>query len=110
MHICNIELPTIFLYSVFVALLSSTSNTQSNSRNGRFTILAHKEAWLYEEFPKVAYPDGKVLRIYTPEGKVLLDENENLGVGRPEQMKNRPEIVRVKVRDMLVDSLDEKTV
>lgn len=72
--------------------------------------LALKEAGLYEDFLKVAYPDGEVLKIYTPEGKVLLDENEKFGVGRPEQMKNRPEIDRVKLRELLLDSLDSKTV
>ena len=72
--------------------------------------LALKEAGLYEDFLKVAYPDGEVLKIYTPFGQVLLDENEKFGVGRPEEMKNRPEIDRVKLRGLLLDSLDPQTI
>lgn len=36
--------------------------------------LTFKEAGLYEEFLKVEYLDGEILKIYAPEGKVLLDE------------------------------------
>lgn len=67
--------------------------------------LALQEAGLYEEFLANSRPDGEVLKIFTPSGKVLLDENENYGVGRPDQMKNRPEIDRVLLRGILLDSL-----
>lgn len=67
--------------------------------------LALQEAGLYEEFLANSRPDGEVLKIFTPYGKVLLDENENYGVGRPDEMKNRPEIDRVLLRGILMDSL-----
>lgn len=41
---------------------------------------------------------------------MLLDENEKFGVGRPEEMKNRPEIDRVLLRGILLDSLDPESV
>lgn len=51
-----------------------------------------------------------MLKIIDASGKVLLDENENFGVGRPEEMKNRPEIDRVLLREILLDSIDAGSV
>lgn len=72
--------------------------------------LSLQEAGLYDEFLALSRPDGEVLKIYTPEGKVLLDENEGYGVGRPDEMKNRPEIDRDLLRGILLDSLDPESV
>ncbi|KAL9598757.1 MAG: hypothetical protein Q9179_003794 [Wetmoreana sp. 5 TL-2023] len=72
--------------------------------------LALREAGLYDQFLARARPEGEVLKIYEPTGKVLMDENEGVGVKRPDAMSNRPEIDRVLLRAMLLDSLVEGTV
>jgi len=51
-----------------------------------------------------------VLKIIEPSGRVLLDENENFGVGRPAEMKGRPEIDRVLLRGILLDSIDAASI
>ncbi|KAI4125439.1 MAG: hypothetical protein LQ338_004242 [Usnochroma carphineum] len=69
--------------------------------------LALKEAGLYEQFLAHARPEGEVLKIFDATGKVLMDENEGVGVKRPDAMNNRPEVDRVLLRAMLLDSLAE---
>jgi 2-polyprenyl-6-methoxyphenol hydroxylase-like FAD-dependent oxidoreductase len=69
-----------------------------------------KEAGLYDQFLKVARPEGEVLKIYDPYNRILMDENENVGVGRPAEMHGRPEIDRVLLRGLLLDSLDADSV
>lgn len=51
-----------------------------------------------------------MLKIYDASGKVLMDENEGVGTKRPDAMNNRPEIDRVLLRAMLLDSLAENSV
>lgn len=48
-------------------------------------------------------PKREVLKIYDPSGKVLMDENESTGIKRPDAMKNKREIDRVLLRDLLLD-------
>lgn len=72
--------------------------------------LALKEAGLYEQFLAHARPEGEVLKIYDAAGKVLMDENEGVGTKRPDAMNNRPEIDRVLLRTLLLDSLAEDSV
>ena len=72
--------------------------------------VALREAGLYEQFLARARPEGEVLKIYEPYGRVLMDENENYGVERPKDMKGRPEIDRVLLREMLLDSLTPESV
>ena len=72
--------------------------------------LALKEAGLYEQFLAQARPEGEVLKIYDATGKVLMDENEGVGTKRPDAMNNRPEIDRVLLRTLLLDSLAEDSV
>lgn len=50
-----------------------------------------------------------MLKIYDATGKILMDENEGVGPKRPDAMKNRPEIDRVLLRAMLLDSLAENS-
>lgn len=72
--------------------------------------LALKEAGLYEQFLAHARPEGEVLKIYDAAGKVLMDENEGVGTKRPDAMNNRPEIDRVLLRTLLLDSLAKDSV
>jgi len=71
---------------------------------------ALKEAGLYEDFLKHARPEGETLRIYDPYDKALLDESKDASEGRPEEMHGRPEIDRVLLRNMLLDSLERDSV
>jgi len=72
--------------------------------------LALREAGLYEEFLKHARPEGEVLKIYNPEGVLLLDEQKEDGVRRPGEFKGRPEIDRVLLRNLLLDSVESSSV
>lgn len=76
---------------------------------------ALKAAGLFEEFLKYSRPEGEAMKLIKPDGSVLWDDNATVtsqaaqkeleGEGR-----DRPEIDRVKLRDILLDSLDEGTV
>lgn len=72
--------------------------------------LALKEAGLYEHFLKHARPEGEVLKIYDPQNRILLNEGEEGGGGRPGEFKGRPEIDRVKLRELLLDSIEPKSI
>ncbi|KAF2686348.1 FAD/NAD(P)-binding domain-containing protein [Lentithecium fluviatile CBS 122367] len=71
---------------------------------------ALKEAGLFDDFQKLARPEGETLRIITPDGIVLLDESSPGKAHRPSEFANRPEIDRKDLRNMLLDSLSPGTV
>lgn len=71
---------------------------------------ALKEAGLFEQFMKHARPEGETLRIIDPSDQILLDESQDSAHGRPNEMHGRPEIDRVLLRDMLLDSLEPASV
>jgi len=67
---------------------------------------ALRECHLYEEFlEKYARTAGEVLKIYLPDGTLLLDEHQDDAERRPDLYNNRPEIERLELRSMLIDSL-----
>ncbi|KAJ8060423.1 hypothetical protein OCU04_010750 [Sclerotinia nivalis] len=68
--------------------------------------VALREAGLYEQFLAVARPEGEVLKIYDPAGNLLMDESKDIGESRPDSFKGRPEVDRVQLRNMLLDSLE----
>ncbi|KAI1458189.1 FAD/NAD(P)-binding domain-containing protein [Annulohypoxylon moriforme] len=70
---------------------------------------ALKEAGLLDEFKKLARPEGETLRIYSPDGTVLMDESRG-EPGRPGEFADRPEIDRSQLRDLILDSLAPDTV
>ena len=72
--------------------------------------LALQEAGLFNQFMAVARPEGEVLKIYEPNGHLLLDESTGHGERRPESFNGRPEVDRVQLRDMLIDSLNPGTI
>lgn len=71
--------------------------------------VALRECGLYEQFLAVARPEGEVLKIYEPDGTLLLDEGANHGERRPDSFKGRPEVDRVELRNMLIDSLEPES-
>lgn len=62
------------------------------------------EAGLLDEFKKHARPEGEAMKLVKFDGSVLWDENE-MGNMRPDEFADRPEIDRVVLRDILLDSL-----
>jgi 2-polyprenyl-6-methoxyphenol hydroxylase-like FAD-dependent oxidoreductase len=62
------------------------------------------EAGLLDEFKKHARPEGEAMKLVKFDGSVLWDENE-MGNTRPDEFADRPEIDRVVLRDILLDSL-----
>jgi 2-polyprenyl-6-methoxyphenol hydroxylase-like FAD-dependent oxidoreductase len=64
--------------------------------------LALDEVGLIEEFKKKARPEGEALKIISPAGDVLWDENGD----RTAEFADRPEIDRVVLRDLLLNSLE----
>ncbi|RJE25394.1 FAD binding domain protein [Aspergillus sclerotialis] len=73
-------------------------------------LLALKEAGIYEVFLKHARPEGEVLKIYLPDDQLIMDEGKNADQARPKEMHGRPEIDRIKLRTMLLESLKPGTV
>jgi 2-polyprenyl-6-methoxyphenol hydroxylase-like FAD-dependent oxidoreductase len=73
--------------------------------------LALKEAGLLSEFKKHSRPEGEASKIMKYDGKVLWDDNV-LPPWRPqaEGEQERPEIDRVVLRDILLDSLQPGTI
>ena len=71
--------------------------------------LALKEACLFEQFRNHSRPEGQALKLVRYDGEVLWDENE-MGNSRPTEEDDRPEIDRVKLRDILIDSVDPGTI
>lgn len=72
--------------------------------------LALREAGLYEDFLKHARPEAEVLKIYNPWGVLLLDEQKEESVKRPGEFKGRPEIDRVLLRNLLLNSIEPSSV
>ncbi|KAJ2904203.1 FAD binding domain protein [Zalerion maritima] len=72
---------------------------------------ALKLAGLFPQFQALSRPEGEVLKIYLPDGKLIMDEGSDPETqGRPQEMHNRPEIDRRLLRKMLLDSLEPGTV
>lgn len=67
---------------------------------------ALQEAGLIDEFKKYSRPEGEAMKLIKYDGSVLWDENV-MGNVRPKDLSDRPEIDRVKLRDILLDSLEE---
>ncbi|EXJ59722.1 hypothetical protein A1O7_03868 [Cladophialophora yegresii CBS 114405] len=71
--------------------------------------LALKHAGLTDEFKKYARPEGEVMKLVKFDGRVVFDENME-GNARPEQYADRPEIDRMNLQQLLLQSLKPGTV
>jgi len=71
--------------------------------------LALREAGLMDEFKRHSRPEGEAMKLVKRDGSVLVDENVT-GSFRPAEYSDRPEIDRVKLRGMLLDSVQPGTV
>jgi 2-polyprenyl-6-methoxyphenol hydroxylase-like FAD-dependent oxidoreductase len=70
--------------------------------------LALKRANLTEAFRKHARPEGEAMKLIKANGNVLFDENK--ADVRSAELSDRPEIDRMKLRKLLLESLDNETV
>jgi len=67
--------------------------------------LAIREAGLWEEFQKVVRPEADAMRLCDPSGHAWIDDNE-----KPKDSHDRPEIDRLELRNMLLDSLQPESI
>lgn len=68
---------------------------------------ALREAGLFEKFQELAGYDGEALRIIDCFGNVIFDSSQN---ERPADIRNRPEIDRESLRELLLDSVDPRII
>jgi len=71
--------------------------------------IALREAGLFQDFEKHARPSAEAMKLVKSNGKVCWDEN-NMNRARPGQSRNRPEIDRTALRDILIDSIEPGTI
>ncbi|KAH6657934.1 hypothetical protein BKA67DRAFT_635417 [Truncatella angustata] len=101
--------------SINCTVFEKDSDQYAKNRGGSLDLhpdsgqSALKEAGLLNEFQKLARPEGETLRIFSPDGTVLMDESRG-EPGRPGEFANRPEIDRRQLRDLLLESLTPGTV
>ncbi|PMD40365.1 FAD/NAD(P)-binding domain-containing protein [Hyaloscypha variabilis F] len=99
-------------HSIPVTIYEAETSRQARNQGGTLDLhpragqLALKEAGLLPEFLKHARPEGEASKIMKYDGRVLWDDNV-LPPWRPtaEGEQERPEIDRVVLRDILLDSL-----
>ena len=67
--------------------------------------LALREAGLFAEFEKHALPAAEAMKLVKSDGRVLWDDNDAGDAGTDHRSRDRPEIDRSKLRDVLLDSI-----
>jgi 2-polyprenyl-6-methoxyphenol hydroxylase-like FAD-dependent oxidoreductase len=78
--------------------------------------LALREAGLFDAFTTHAVPGADAMKLMRADGRILWDENENdndknaVNSGQPRNDRDRPEIDRSSLRDILLDSLQPGTI
>ena len=72
--------------------------------------LALREAGLFEEFKKKARPEGEALKLVSPTGRVLWNENGSAAPNDDAGVGDRPEIDRLNLRNLLMNSLEPDTI
>jgi 2-polyprenyl-6-methoxyphenol hydroxylase-like FAD-dependent oxidoreductase len=71
--------------------------------------LALREAGLFEEFQKHALPAAEAMKLMKSDGRVFWDENDKNSV-EIGPSRDRPEIDRAKLRDILLDSVQPESI
>ncbi len=96
LHLANVQ------FALYEAEPSRTSREQGGSldlheESGQLALHA---AGLYSEFKKVARSEGEDMRVADKHGKLFMEDVDTEG-------SNRPEVDRIQLRGMLLDSLPE---
>lgn len=95
---------------VTVRLFEHDASFSARDQGGTFDLhddggqKALKEAELFDEFEKLARPEGQSTKIIDKYGEIIYED-----VGRPDDM-SRPEIDRQSLRNILLNSLEPDTV
>ncbi|EHK97161.1 putative Tetracycline resistance protein from transposon/Tn4400 [Glarea lozoyensis 74030] len=71
--------------------------------------LALKEAGLFEKFQEIIIPSAEALKLMKSNGEVVWDEN-NSAAAPPETSRDRPEVDRSNLRNLLLDAVDPDTI
>ena len=71
--------------------------------------LALREAGLFEEFRKHSLPAAEAMKLMKSDGRVMWDENDSRDAGI-DHSRDRPEIDRSKLRDILLDSIPSDSI
>ena len=71
--------------------------------------LALREAGLFEDFQKHSLPAAEAMKLVKSDGRVLWDENDTNNA-ETTHSRDRPEIDRSKLRDMLLDSIQPDSI
>ena len=96
LHLANVR------FALYEAEPSRTSREQGGSldlheESGQLALHA---AGLYSEWKKLARSEGEEMRVADKHGKLFMEEGDTAG-------GNRPEVDRIKLRGLLLDSLPE---
>lgn len=97
--------------TVFEMEKSRTSRDQGGivDLHPRAGQLALREAGLFEEFEKNTIPSGETMKLVKKNGTIVWDENDTNHIEMPAS-RDRPEIDRKKLRDILLDSVDSGSI
>ncbi|CAF9907684.1 MAG: hypothetical protein ALECFALPRED_003752 [Alectoria fallacina] len=100
LHLANIP------FALYEAEPSRTSREQGGSldlheESGQLALHA---AGLYSEWKKIARSEGEDMRVADKHGKLFMEEVDTQG------RNNRPEVDRIQLRGLLLDSLPEETI
>ena len=71
--------------------------------------LALREAGLLSEFQEHSLPAAEAMKLIKSDGSVCWDENDMKGV-KPKDTRDRPEIDRSALRDILLDSIEPSSI
>ncbi|KAJ1766360.1 hypothetical protein IW140_004998 [Coemansia sp. RSA 1813] len=104
------------LHSLPCAIYEAEASRDMRNQGGTLDLhlqagqLALKAAGLWSEFQRYSRPEGESMKLIKPDGSVFWDDNATLQAEASQRRRARPEIDRVKLRDILLDSLEEGTV
>ncbi|TFK32747.1 hypothetical protein BDQ12DRAFT_692037 [Crucibulum laeve] len=102
-------------YEIPSTIFEADSSRTARSQGGTLDIhedsgqRALREAGLIEQFTKHMRIEGAAMRIVNTSGKITMDEGGEAEMS-PHPMETRPEIDRIVLRDILLDSVDASTV
>ncbi|MCJ1456038.1 hypothetical protein MMC28_006395 [Mycoblastus sanguinarius] len=71
--------------------------------------LALREAGLFEEFQKHSLPAAEAMKLIKSDGRICWDEND-MKNGETGHLRDRPEIDRARLRDILLDSIQPASI
>jgi 2-polyprenyl-6-methoxyphenol hydroxylase-like FAD-dependent oxidoreductase len=71
---------------------------------------ALKAAGLFDKFQKITIPSADSMKLMKANGEVVWDENDTTQNKPPETSRDRPEVDRTNLRDLLLDAVDPESI